>query len=520
MMTSGFIKKLHHPSCYPHPVQSVRVVETHISWILLTGDFAYKIKKPVCFSFLDFSTLEKRRWFCEEEVRLNRRLAPILYLGVIPITGSPADPRMGGDGEPFEYAVKMRQFDPSQEFPLLLKRGELDGDLLGGLAERIAEFHEAVPVAGSETSYGNPDVIWKPVEECFTEISPNNLPSSVMEGYGRLRTWCHQEWRSRQADFLKRKEGGRIRECHGDLHLSNIALHQGVPCIFDALEFEPRLRWIDVMSEVAFLVMDLERHGRIDLAYGMLNRYLEMTGDYEGMTVFRFYEIYRALVRAKVAGIRLNQLSHTQPEWTECFEDWTKYLSLAIRFSEKRALGIMLMHGVSGTGKTTVSSKILQSLGAIRVRSDVERRRIVQARRSGEAFSDAYSPVRTQETYERLARVADGSVSAGFPVIVDATFLRRADRMVFLQLAQTRQVPLIILDVSAPESVRSQRIEQRRREGHDASEATVSVMQSQVEQAEPFSQAELDKVVSIDSTNEDSIQSAIRHLSQRLSRGV
>jgi len=302
--------------------------------------------------------------------------------------------------------------------------------------------------------------------------------------------------------------------------MANIALMEGEICIFDALEFEPRLRWIDVMSEVAFLVMDLERHDRSDLAYGFLNRYLEVTGDYEGMTVFRFYEVYRALVRAKVAGIRIGQISKTDPEWSESYEEWVGYLRLAIRLSRGGRPAVLFTHGVSGTGKTTVSSKILQAVGAIRVRSDVERQRLNRAESAEiQGPSDAYSLTMTQATYDRLAWVADRMVSAGFPVIVDATFLRKADRLVFAQLAQRHQVLFRIMDIMAPQTICSQRIEQRLAESRDASEATVSVMQRQIEQDEPFGNDEQPVVMAIDSTSEDSMHTAIRRLSQLLSSG-
>ncbi|MDR4496006.1 MAG: AAA family ATPase, partial [Nitrospirales bacterium] len=485
-------------------------------WVILTGEFAYKIKKPVKLSFLDFSTLENRKSFCEEEVRLNRRLAPTVYLGVVPLCGSPSAPKVGGSGKAFEYAVHMRQFDSSQEFPELLKRGEIDVRLLGNLAERLAGFHGDIAVAGPETFYGSPDVIWKPVAECLEEMPLEWLPADLTESYEDLGRWCHREWVSLQPQFLKRKEDGSIRECHGDLHLRNIAVAEGAVCIFDALEFEPRLRWIDVISEVAFLVMDFEVHGRSDLAYNVLNRYLEKTGDYEGMRIFRFYEVYRALVRAKVTGLRLGQMSRTHPDWAGYFDEWIGYLKLAIRLRQERTAGIVLTHGVSGTGKTTVSSKLLQALCAMRIRSDVERRRIVARPSYGQETPDSYSPSMTQATYDRLAVLTESLVAAGFLTIVDATFLRRTDRQAFAQIASRRQIPFYIVDVTAPESVRSRRIERRREAETDASEATVSVMHKQVEQDEAFGNEEQSAVISIDSTREDSLQSAIQQLSRLL----
>lgn len=518
MNSSNLVEALQNPGCYPHPVHNLRVVETHISWVILTGDFAYKIKKPVAFPFLDFSTLEKRRWFCEEEVRLNRRLAPSVYLGVVALTGTPSAPRIGGQGPPFEYAVHMRQFDGSQEFPRLLKQEGLRGSYLENLAERLTRFHREVAVAGPKDPYGSPDLIWKPVGECLEEIPLEHLPKGLTDDYEELRSWCRREWNGLQPQFLKRKKEGYVRECHGDLHLKNISLVEGQVCMFDALEFEPKLRWIDVLSEAAFLSMDFEAYGRPDLAYTLINRYLEETGDYEGMNVFRFYAVYRALVRAKVAGIRLSQIPKNHQEFLEIFEEWARYLKLAIRLSKRRTAGIILTHGVSGTGKTTVSSNILQALFALRVRSDVERRRMVTGPEAGPGTSNPYSSSMTQATYDRLADLTDSLVSAGFLVIVDATFLRKVDREVFARMAAERQVLFVILDVTAPESVRSQRIERRRKAGTDASEATVPVMYQQVAKDEPFGSEERPLVMSIDSTSQDSLQSAIRQLSGLLKK--
>ncbi len=510
------VEALQNQKSYPHPVSRVTVVETHISWVLLTGQYVYKIKKPVLFSFVDFSTLQKRRWFCEEEIRLNRRLAPQLYLAVVPITGSPLDPRMDGEGTPIEFAVKMKQFLPDHEFHKLLATGEIDELVISQLAQDIGEFHNRLEPAKETSPYGELDMVWRPVGECFEEIPLDALPLSVQNCLQEIKEWAKQEWERLGPEFIQRKSSGRIRECHGDLHLGNIALFEGRICVFDALEFEPRLRWIDVISEVAFLVMDLESKGRVDLAYWFLNRYLEVTGDYAGMTVFRLYEVYRALVRAKVAGLRLAQVVKGTLEWENIRADMIKYVKLAHQLTQPSPPVLVLMHGVSGTGKTTVSTEVVKAMGAIRVRSDVERKRI-HAEQSDrgvrqETTENLYDPSMTQATYDRLLDLASKMLKSGYPVVVDATFLRVAQRQPFIRLAYKQECPFVILDVWAPENVLAERIAWRAKQRTDVSDATIEVMEEQKAIEEPLTEAERPHAICVDSTDSKSVQFTMRNL--------
>ena len=508
------VEALQNPDCYPHPVSQVMQVETHISWVFLTGEYVYKIKKPVRFAFVDFSTLKKRHWFCEEEIRLNRRLAPQLYLGVVPITGSPSRPHIDGEGTPFEFAVKMNQFLPDHELHKLLRTGEIDESVIGQLARHIAEFHRQLKPAGYTSSYGEPDRIWRAMEECFEEIPFDAFPLPARNYLQDIRNWTQQEWVRLGSVFEQRKLSGHIRECHGDLHSGNIALFKGQICVFDALEFQPRLRWIDVISEVAFLVMDLESKHRSDLAYDFLNRYLEVTGDYAGMTTFRLYEVYRALVRAKVAGLRLAQVEKESLAWGSSHTEMINYVELAHRLTRPFPPVLILMHGVSGTGKTTVSTEVLKALNAIRVRSDVERKRLHDEKIAGvvnQATTESlYAPAMTQATYARLLDLSSGMLKAGYPVVVDATFLRASQRKSFIDVAHERQIHFVILDVWAPDEVLAQRIEWRAMQRADASDATIDVMERQKITNEPFTEAERPHVLRIDSTDMQSVNFTIR----------
>ncbi|MDH5564088.1 MAG: AAA family ATPase [Nitrospirota bacterium] len=512
----AWVQGLQNPESYPHPVDQIKLLETHISWILLTGCYAYKIKKPVKFSFVDFSTLERRRWFCEEEVRLNRRLAPEVYLGIVPITGSPSHPRMHGSGPPFEFAVKMKQFSSASEIHGILNSKERAEPFIQELAEIIAQFHAQIEQAGEEVPYGNPDMVWRPVGECLDEMPLELLTQTVREHLNLIERGLLEEWRNVSVIFRQRKQSGYVRECHGDLHLGNIAIFEGNVCVFDALEFEPRLRWIDVMSEVAFLVMDLEKHGRQDLAYLFLNRYLELTGDYEGLKVLKFYKVYRALVRAKVAGLRLAQLAERGMEEEKAKGELTGYVELAHRFMACVSPALILMHGVSGTGKTTVSTEIVKAVGAIRVRSDVERKRLfaetVKSKTPVPQDVGLYHSDMTARTYAQLRDLARTLLQEGFLVIIDATFLQQSQREVFRDLAKAEECEWLIVDVSAPQAVLAERIELRSREGRDASDATVEIMKQQQETDEPFTQEEKPNVINVDSTDPQSILSALEDI--------
>ena len=513
------------PKCYPHEVDQVRLLETHISWVLLTGSYAYKIKKPVKYSFVDFSTLEKRQWFCEEEVRLNRRLAPDVYLGVVPITGSPTSPEIEGQGAPFEFAVKMKQFSAQQEIHHIL-RDEAQGEkLISQLADSIATFHSQVEKAGEYSLYGSPDDVLKAINECFDELPAHLLSQTSQKSLTAINRWLQTEWTKVSDIVLQRKHDGFFRECHGDLHLGNITTFEGHVCVFDALEFEPRLRWIDVMSEIAFLVMDLEKHGYLELATVFLNRYLELTGDYTGLRVFRLYQAYRALVRAKVAGLRLAQLAErsqeeNSQEKNSAKEELNAYMELASRFIECPKPALILMHGVSGTGKTTVSTEIIKTLGSIRIRSDVERKRLFAepAKHTEEVSQETalYHADMTRHTYDRLRDLAETLIQAGFVVVVDATFLQHDQRESFSKLSDQLGCGLFITDVFAPNSVVKERIQRRSVEGHDVSDATVDIMERQQEHKELFTEEEEPHVMRVNSTDPESILSTIREFQEKI----
>ena len=520
----AMIAALRDPRRYPHPVERVALLETHISWVLLTGRYAYKLKKPVSLGFLDFSTLEARRAACEEELRLNRRTAPDLYLEVVPVTGSETAPRLGGAGPAIDYAVKMREFPQDALLDRVAARGELAPELMDDLAAEVAAFHARVERAGPGSEFGSPADVIAPARQNFEQLRSLDPDAEIAAALRRLAQWTEREFAQRERAFDARRDEGFVRECHGDLHLRNLLLLERRIVAFDCIEFNAHFRWIDVMSEVAFLVMDLVDHGLAAHAGRFLDGYLEETGDYEGLGLLRFYLVYRAMVRAKVACMRAHQLPAGSPERGRAEREFREYLRLAERFVALERRALVLTRGLSGSGKTVFSGLLVEELGAIRVRSDVERKRLhglAAGEQSGAALgAGIYAQDATRRTYARLAEIARIVLDAGFPAVADATFLRREDRDALRAVARRAGATFAIAACEAPEAVLRSRILARARAGGDASEATLEVLAKQLATAEPLTDAELIFAVRVDTTEErDSLRARAAAIGARLGVG-
>jgi hypothetical protein len=501
-MVGPLIDALSQPDRFPHPVDRVEILQTHISYVLLAGEYAYKIKKPVNLGFLDFSTLEARRQCCEEEVRLNRRTAPDVYLATVRITGSATAPVLDGPGPAIEYAVKMRRFAQEALLDRIAKRGELSPALVDALARKIAVFHASVAIAEPGSRFGTPDLVTAPPRENFVHIEKLIGNSPDVPQLERLRAWTEREGARLAPVFAERRRAGFVRECHGDLHLGNIALIGNDPTPFDCIEFNPDLRWIDVMNEVAFLVMDLADHRLPGLAIRCLNAYLEESGDYAGLAVLRYYMVYRAMVRAKIACIRAHQPGLTDKVRAATENEYRGYFHLAEHLARRARSALVLTHGLSGSGKTTVAGMLAEHLGAIRVRSDVERKRLfgldAAARTASAVGSGIYGSEATHRAYARLAELARVVLDAGWPVIVDATFLHDAERAAFRSLGRELTVPMVIVSCTAPDAELRARIVGRERLGTDASEAGLEVLAHQRAASEPPSREEVRDTVEFD----------------------
>jgi len=477
-----------------HPGNKVLSIETHISFVLVAPPLAYKFKKALANSFLDFTTLARRRHFCEEELRLNRRLAPALYLDAVAVTGTPEAPELGGIGPVLDVAVRMRAFDQAGLWDRLAVLGKLTPSHIDALVAQLAAFHRSIAVADAAGTLGSPAQVRAPMLDNLAEI-PRLLPGGE-DGASveTLRLWEASAFAALEPVFAERRQQGWVRECHGDLHLGNVAQIDGVTTVFDGIEFNDDFRWIDVMSEIAFMAMDLHAHGRADLAHRFVNGCVEASGDFAGLRVLRYYEVHRALVRAKVTALRAGQTGDAAD-----LAAARRCLALAVALSQPGTPALLITHGFSGSGKTTLTQGLIEVLGAIRVRADVERKRIFGVaplqRRAALYSADA-----TAATYARLGEAAAVVLAAGDPVILDATFLRRPQRDAARQWAADHQVPFFLLDFPADPATLRERVQARAARNDDASDADLAVLEGQLRSADPLAGDELADVFTCRST--------------------
>ena len=411
--------------------EPVALVETHISWVLLTATLACKLKKPVRLPFLDFGSVEARKHFCEEELRLNRRFAPSLYIDVAPVCGTRTSPRIGGDGTPIDRVVRMRRFPESSLLRNLLPTREFRPEWLDDFAERLAGLHEAAPRMAGVSEFGSPELITRAATDILDALQAQGEDPRLVA----LRAWIGEQTQALRMAWIVRQQSGAVRECHGDLHMANVVLVDGALTPFDCIEFDPALRSIDDMNDIAYLTMDLPAQGRPD------------------------------------------------------------YLACAAQLAARPPgdARLLITHGFSGSGKSSVALQLLCAAGAVRVRSDVERKRLhglAPLARSADLGLDIYGEQATRLTFDRLRACARGALLAGYPVIVDAAFLRRAERRSFETLAAELHVPFAILDCRAAHATLRRRVAERDAARLDASEAGLPVLERQLENHEPLEPGE------------------------------
>ncbi|HJV85132.1 MAG TPA: AAA family ATPase [Noviherbaspirillum sp.] len=472
--------------------------ETHISCILVTSDYAYKFKKAVRFDFLDFSTLEARHFFCREEVRLNSRLAPDIYLDAVAVTTQDGVPVIGGEGAPLEYAVRMRAFEQEALWDYRLQNNLLGRDEIDALAVLLARFHQEAAIAPASSPFAIQAALDAVSHETLHQIATSALDAQDRALVEQLLAWDARQRAELASIFLERKAQGMIRECHGDLHSGNILTHDGQVEAFDCIEFNDSLRWIDVMNDVAFVCMDLRFRRQPELAARFLNAYLERTGDYGGLGVMRYYEVHRALIRSKVALLRAAQDDVTGTELERCRQQGKAYLAFAAQRLRSSPPALMIMHGFSGCGKSTVARQLVEAFDAIQLRSDVERKRMRGLAATMRGAASLYGADVTRETYDVLARLAEQVIRSGYRVIVDATFLQREQRVRFRRLAEELKVLFLILDIRASEAGMRARITDRMRQDRDASDAGLAVLESQLTSHEPLLPEECRQMIVVD----------------------
>lgn len=501
-------------SAYPHPVGAIELVETHISWVLLTGEFAYKLKRPVRYPFIDLTSGERREFFCREELHLNRRFAPLLYVDVCAVTAPAGVARIGGGGTPIEYAVKMHQFRREEELDRLLASGRITAAELGIFGGELAAIHACLPVAGAADPWATPDkvcgLVLGNLAECRQAASVFNAVAEIEALRGPLQ----QRLDSLMNCMAARRTAGRVRECHGDLHAGNVVRRNSSLLAFDCIEFEPAFRWIDVADEIAFLLSDLGARGCPEHAQGFLAGYLAASGDYEACRPLPMYQAHRALIRAKVAALSASDASEAGV--TALRKEWGKRVGFAAAVLAPRRPRLLLTCGPSGSGKTWLARALAPRLRAIHLRSDVERKRragLAQAA-DGRAGVDQrlYTAAVTAAVYADLLRHAEDMLAGGFDVIVDATFGKREDRERFAERARRLGAQCLLVACEAPLEVLRARITARARAGTDPSDADLQVLDWQLAHHDALDVTERARGVRADTSDPSVLEEVLRQL--------
>jgi aminoglycoside phosphotransferase family enzyme/predicted kinase len=487
------------PSAFPHPVGRLEVRETNISWVILTGVYAYKIKKSLELGFIDTSTLAKRKSLCKKELRLNRRLAPDLYVDVVPITRDGVGLRVGGNGPIVEYAVRMRQFEASEELSMLLERGTVSTPEIADFAVSMAVFHTSAPHAPWRPDHLYTqqlhDAVLGNIAILLSHLDADTQPPEL----GALIDWTHDYLHYSLIRLRLREQSGFIRECHGDLHAGNVVRWRGRLTPFDCLEFNPKLRWIDVMNDVAFLVMDLVGHDRKDLAFSFLNTYLEHTGDYAGVRLLPFYSVYRALVRAMVDSIGAEQNLAHREEFRQRLRMRIKTAAAVVNTPRPT---LFIMHGPAGSGKSYLSERL-------------ERKRLAGSHHAAGGLEQGiYTSNFSHRTYAHLLDCAESCLQGGVIVIVDAAFLTREDRRLFRQLSAKH----IIISCQADRQVLAKRIEMRQQAHLDPSDADLAVLDRQLQIMQPLRPDEQLHSVVVDTSQAGAYETTLAAILDRLGR--
>jgi len=510
------IAALLEPGAYTHPVDRVELVETHISWVFLAGEFAYKFKKPLDLGFLDFRDRERRLHYCREELRLNGRLAPDIYLGVVGARQGPAGWRVGPLVAGAEPAVRMRRFPDDARLDRRLESGRLAADALEAFASELARFQRQLPPARPGDGFGDAAAVARPALANFDAMPAGQLDASAAQALEALEGWTRRHAKVLAPRFDARLADGFIREGHGDLHLGNLFVLQDRIAAFDGIEFDPALRWIDLQSEVAFLLMDLESRGHGELGWRFYNAWLAASGDYDGVDLLAWYLVYRHLVRAKIDAIRLAQGALAPDEQARLRERHAAHLELAGLHADPPVPWLVLMHGLSGSGKSRLARRLAPRLPAAWVRSDLERKRLHDLDPGGAAPAAVgvglYGEEATARTYTRLAEIARTALRARMSIVVDAAFLESDRRQAFIDLAGECGGRAVVLACEAPPGVLRERVLARR---NDPSDAGLEVLEAQLARAIDVSSREAPYRVVVDTSADPDLDALIARLREQ-----
>jgi uncharacterized protein len=467
---------LSEPCSYGPAIDHVVIIETHISLVFLAGDRAYKLKRAVKYPYLDFSTAEDRRRACEAELALNRRTAPTLYLEVRALARMP-DGKIGftADGPATDWVVVMRRFEQSSLFDALAQIGGLSARLMNRLAGHIAAFHAT---AERRFDCGGATALAAIAETNHQCLIGSRHAGFAPESIDELRENTLHRLAAVGVLLDRRRAEGRVRRCHGDLHLRNICLLDGKPTLFDCLEFSEALASIDVLYDLAFLLMDLEHRGLAEFANIVLNRYLDLTDEDGGLAAMPLFLSLRAAIRAHVTATAMDQAAHAARK-PEMAAEARRYLDLAARLLRPPPNRLIAIGGLSGSGKSTLAAALAQGIGARVLRSDVIRKHLFGVAPETPLTAGAYTPEVSRRVYEALCQKAAAALAAAYPVIIDAVALKPKERRSFAALAEAAAVPFTGLWLAAPASTMEDRLRTRR---NDASDASPEVLAQQLRQ--------------------------------------
>jgi aminoglycoside phosphotransferase family enzyme/predicted kinase len=495
------VQGLLEPKAYPEATTRIELLQTQMSFVLLTDNYVYKVKKPVNLGFLDYTTLEKRRFFCQREVELNQRLCPEVYLGVVPIIQEGSNIIVEGKGEAIEYAVKMHRLPQQAMMDRLLAGDRVTPEMITRVAQKLAEFHKRAETNATISAFGEIKAIRKNTDENFTQTEKYIGNTISQEKYQRIKAYTDSFIKKNATLFQQRIAGGRIRDCHGDLHAAHVCFTDGI-CIYDCIEFNDRFRYSDVAAEVAFLAMDLDHYGRADLARRFVSAYIDKSQDSGLIKLLNFYKCYRAYVRGKVEGFKLDDPYIAPAEKRQILEVASSYFDLADAYIRSKPM-LFITSGLVGTGKTFLAQALAKRLGLVVISSDVTRKKLagipVTEHRFEEFDAGIYSPEFSKKTYGKMFTEAGDILNEGGSVIMDASFIRAEERLKAKKLAGESGADFFIVECRLDEKTIKQRLARRLEEG-STSDGRWEIYPSQKRAFEP--------VVEVPETNRAIIDTA------------
>ncbi len=513
-MLPELVEALLEPKAYPETPGKIELVQTQMSFVFLTDDYVYKVKKAVNLGYLDYTTQEKRQFYCQREVELNRRLCPEVYLGVVPITRDRGTILIEGRGEIIEHAVKMRRLPQQAMMDVLLANNQLTPKMITSVAQKLAEFHQKAETNANISAFGEIDIITQNTEENFTQTERYIGSTISSQKYQHIKDYTDSFIEQNTPLFGKRTKNGRIRDCHGDLHAAHICFSNDI-CIYDCIEFNDRFRYCDVASEVAFLAMDLDHYGRADLSHSFVDAYVAQSQDRGLLELLNFYKCYRAYVRGKVESFKFDDLYIAPAEKRQTLEIASSYFDLAHAYTRSRPI-LFITTGLVGTGKTVLAQALAKRLGLAVISSDVTRKQLASIPITEHHFEEfdtgIYSPEFSRKTYDKMFSETKQVLGDGGSVIIDASFIKVGERLKAKELTEEMSADFFIIECTLDEEGIKQRLAQRL-EQETISDGRWEIYAPQKRAFDPVVEVPPQNHVIIDTSS--TVEETVRHILKR-----